>query len=193
MIKYVLAGGSMHKALDGGKSFCEEVIKGISGKPVKILDCLFARDRSDWDGRLKDDQDFFSKNIKDFELELAIPGKFLEQVKNSDVVFFQGGVPRQLVSLLPVTDDWIKELQGKVLVGSSGGADVISKYYGVGKTGNIGEGLGLLPIKIIPHWKSDYDQELTINWDSLFEKLKAHKDDLEIVVLREGEFKIIEK
>ncbi len=80
-----------------------------------------------------------------------------------------------------------------MLVGSSGGADTICKYYGVGKTLNIGEGLGLLNVKFVPHWKSDYGQGLKIDWDTLLDKLKSYKEDLEIITLREGEFAVIEK
>jgi peptidase E len=195
MTKYILAGGYIHKAADGGKDFCEEIIKGIASKPVKILDCLFARTEDSWVQRFKDDQEFFSKNIQDFELELAIAEKFIQQVKDSDVILFQGGIPKQLISVLNSTGDWKKELEGKVLVGISGGADTICKYYGVGKTLNIGEGLGLLPLKIIPHWKSEseYSQGILIDWDSLLEKLKSYREDFEFITLKEGEFITITK
>lgn len=193
MTKYILIGGYIYKAQDGGKAFCEELVKGIVSKPARILDCLFARPQDSWDKRFKDDRTFFSKNLGDFELKLAQPEKFIEQVKNSDVIFFQGGIPRQLISRLDPAGNCIKELDGKVLVGSSGGADTICKYYGVGKTLNIGEGLGLLNVKFVPHWKSDYGQGLKIDWDTLLDKLKSYKEDLEIITLREGEFAVIEK
>lgn len=191
MIKYVLVGGYIHKAQDEGKAFCEELVKGISKKPVRILDCLFARTPDSWEQRFKDDQEFFSKHIKDFELELALPENFLEQLKDSDVLFFQGGVPYLLMSLLKKAGDWKKELEGKVIVGSSGGADAICKYYGVGKTSNVGEGLDLLSVKFIPHWKSDYVEGLGIDWDALLEKLKAYKENLPVYTVAEGEFKVI--
>jgi hypothetical protein len=194
MTKYILIGGYIHKAEDGGKAFCEEMIKGIQSRPVKILDCLFARNEDTWEAKFKDDREFFERNLQDFEIELASPGTFIEQVKNSDVIFFQGGTPRLLMSHLDADGAWIKELGGKVLVGSSGGADTIAKYYAVGKTSNIGEGLGLLPIKFIPHWKSaEYAQGLDIDWDALFEKLKTYKEDLEVVTVEDVEFVIFEK
>ncbi|MEK7150032.1 MAG: Type 1 glutamine amidotransferase-like domain-containing protein [Patescibacteria group bacterium] len=188
MIKYILIGGHIHKAQDGGKAFCDELIKDTDGKQIKILDCLFARPLQEWDTKFQDDKNFFQEHLQNFEIELATPENFLEQVKKSDIIFFQGGVPHQLMSIIATNGDWVKELDGKVLVGSSGGADAICKYYGVGKTSNIGEGLGLLPIKFIPHWKSDYAPGIVINWDELFNKLKTHKENLKIVTLGEGEF-----
>ncbi len=190
----MLIGGYIHKAEDGGKAFCEELIKSIEHRPIKILDCLFARTEDSWPAKLNDDRIFFAKNMLDFQLELASPATFLDQLKNSDVVFFQGGTPHLLMSQLDPNIDWGKELQEKILVGSSGGADTIAKYYAVGKTGNIGQGLGLLPIKFIPHWKSvEYAQEIVIDWEALFEKLQSHKEPLEIVTAGDTEFVVFEK
>lgn len=193
MNKYILIGGYIYKAQDGGKAFCEELTKDINNKPIKILDCLFARVKEDWEGRFKHDYLFFSKFIKDIKLELASPEKFIDQLKYSDVLFFQGGDPKLLISILETTGDWKKELNGKTIVGSSGGADVISKYYGVIKSLNVGEGLELLPIKFIPHWKSNYGQRTDEEMDSLLVKLRLYKDDLEVVTLKDGEYKVIEK
>lgn len=193
MIKYILVGGYVHKAPDEGKAFCDELIKGIDKKPIKILDCMFARKKEDWQESIDKDQVFFSKFIKDFELELADPDKFTEQVKNSDVIYLRGGYTSPLMELLSKDKSWIKELDGKVLAGTSAGADVIAKHYTVLKTHRVGDGLGLLPIKFIPHWMSDYsDEEVKdINWNEELEKLKNYKEDLPIHALREGEFEVI--
>jgi len=193
MTKYVLIGGYIYKAQDGGKAFCQELVKGINNKTVKILDCLFARNQDYWDDRFQDDKKFFSKNLDNFKIELALPEKFIDQIKNSDVVFFQGGNPQQLIKILESVGDWNKELNGKTIVGSSGGADIISKYYGVIKSLSIGEGLGLLSIKFIPHWKSNYGQRTDEEMELLLEKLKLYKEDLETITLRDGEFVVIDK
>ena len=181
----------MHKAEDGGKAFCDEIVKSIERRPVKVLDCLFAREEEAWGTRFADDANFFSKNISEVEMELATSEKFLEQIKHSDVIFFQGGIPKVFMAVLQTVGDWQKWLEGKVIVASSGSADTFCKYYGVGKTGNIGEGLGILPVKIIPHWQSDY--EVNINWDELLQKLKSYKEDLTVFTIKEGEFIVVEK
>lgn len=191
MTKYILVGGYIHKAQDGGKAFCEEIVKDFTHKPVKILDCIFARPRDAWEETLKKDELFFSQYVADFTFEMADPDKFTEQVENSDVIFFQGGVPHQLMSILSRNEGWGKKLTDKVVAGTSGGADTLCRYYGVGKTLNIGKGLNLLPIKFIPHWKSDYGQGLEIDWDNLLKNLQNYKEDLEIITLAEGEFKIM--
>lgn len=193
MTKYILAGGYVHKAPDGGKSFCEELIKGIDKKPVKILNCMFARKKEDWQEGIDKDSEFFSRFIKDFEMELAAPSKFAEQVKNSDVIYLKGGYTSALIELLSKDKRWIQELDGKVIAGTSAGGDAIAKYYTVLKTHRIGDGLGLLPIKFIPHWNSNYsDEEVKdIDWSLELKKLKEYKEELPIYILGEGEFIVI--
>ena len=192
MVKYILIGGYLHKAVDGGKAFCEELVKDFDKKPIRILDCMFARKPEFWQETLEKDQNFFSKFITDFELELADPDNFTEQVKNSDVIFLRGGYTSPLIDLLSKDPSWMKELDGKVLAGSSAGGDAIAKYYCVLKTHRVGDGLGLLPVKFIPHWKSDYsDEEVSdINWDEELQKLKEYKEELPIYTVHEGEFKV---
>ncbi len=194
MVKYILIGGNSHSAEDGNKALFEELKKDVANRPIKLLDCLFARPKEIWKEKFKDDLDYFSKD-KDFELELANPENFIEQIRNSDIVFFKGGTPKDLITILNTTGDWFKEMDGKTLVGSSGGADTICKYYGVGKKMSIGEGLGLLPIKMIPHWKSesDYGKDKNIDWHALLEQLEAYKEDLETITIKEGEFVVIKK
>ena len=190
MQKYILAGGYIHKAKDKGRAFCEELIKGINNKPVKILDCMFARPRESWEEKIKEDNNLFSKFIKDFELELALPEKFTEQIKKSDVIFLRGGYTQQLFDLLDKDKRWIKELDGKVLAGTSAGAEVIAKYYYVLSSKRTGDGFDLLPIKVVPHWHSDSDEYLNLDFNKALQELKDYKEELPIYTLTEGEFTV---
>lgn len=190
MTKYILVGGYLHKSEDKGKAFIEELVKGFDKKPVKILDCMFARSRDSWEAKMIEDQELFFKYIKDFELILALPEKFTEQVKEADVIFLRGGHTQALFDLLNADTSWIKELDGKVLAGTSAGAEVIAKYYCVVKTMRVGDGFNLVPVKFIPHWKSDY--EGIIDWDGAEQKLKDYKEELPMLKLHEGEFKVFE-
>jgi len=193
MTKYILAGGYIHKAPDGGRAFFEELVRGFGDKgPVKILNCLFARDEDSWASKLEENREVFSKYIDNFELILANPEKFVEQVKAADIIFLQGGYTKPLVDKLRENGDWIKYLDGKTVAGSSAGGDAIAKYYSVLKTSRVGDGLGLLPIKFIPHWKSDYsdDEVRDIDWEAELIKMKGYREDLPIYTLAEGEFKV---
>lgn len=192
MTKYILAGGYVHKAQDEGKSFYEEMVRGFS-EPIKILDCIFARPKELWKETYIEDKNNIVRQLPNLkiQIELAQPETFIEQIKHTNVLYIRGGETKLLFDLLATSGDWTKELDGKTVAGTSAGADIIAKYYAVGKTGRIsGEGIGLLPVKFIPHWKSDTFTEFDIDWEQILEGLKKYKEDLPIVALREGEFRV---
>ncbi len=80
----------------------------------------------------------------------------------------------------------------ELVAGSSVGAHAISKYYYGLDDLKIGEGLGLLPIKAIVHYRSDYNAP-NIDWDKAEVELKNYKEELPILTLSEGQFEIIVK
>ncbi len=190
MTKFILVGGYVHKAKDGGLSFCKEMVSGLgNNRRIKILDCMFARPKESWKNKFNEDKVYLSKFIDNFELELADTDKFTEQIKLSDVIFFRGGDTYMLWNILNTNGDWLKNLENKCVVGTSAGAEVISKYAYNLDTSKIDEYSGLLPIKFIPHWKSDYNSP-NINWDDAKEQLDNYKEKIEIITLSEGEFKV---
>ncbi|MFA5047762.1 MAG: Type 1 glutamine amidotransferase-like domain-containing protein [Patescibacteria group bacterium] len=189
--KYILIGGYAKAAPDGGKGFCEELVSGFT-EPVKILDCLFARPKETWEKAFNDDKAFLTDRLggKKFVLEMADTEKFLEQVKWADAIYIRGGKEEaSLVEYLSADKFWLKELDGKTLAGTSAGADAISKYFYDLDNLKVREGLGLLPIKIIVHYKSDYNAP-NVDWDKAAEELKNYGEDLPLVTLKEGEYKI---
>jgi peptidase E len=193
MTKFILVGGYPHKALDGGRTFLEELVKGFN-QPVRVLVCLFARPREDWEKAFNQDKDFYTKylhNIK-FVLTLADPDNFIEQIENSDAIYIRGGDTRLLMSVLQKTGDWVSKLKGKTVAGSSAGADLFAKYFYDLDYLEFGEGLGLLPVKTLVHFGSDYNSP-NIHWEHVHKILKEYKEDLEILKLSEGGFKVINK
>ena len=190
MTKFILVGGYVHKAKDKGASLCKEMVNGFTDtKPVKILDCMFARPKESWKQKFNEDQTFLSTFINNFELGLADTETFIKQVKSSDVIFLRGGDTHVLWDILNKNAGWIGALKNKCVVGTSAGAEVLSKYAYNLDTLKIDEYSGLLPLKFIPHWKSDYNSP-NINWDNAKKELDEYKEKLEILTLKEGEFKV---
>ena len=189
--KYILIGGYVTKAQDGGKAFCEELIDGFK-EPIKILDCTFARPIEDWEATFEKDKVFFSRNLPERKLELVLakPDKFIEQVKWADSIYIRGGENKPLFNELRKHKDWEKELNNKTLAGTSAGAHAISKYYyGLDGRDVIKEGLGLLPVNVVVHYRSDYNAP-NIDWDRADVVIEDYEEDLEVIKLREGEFKV---
>ncbi len=194
MTKFILVGGYPLRALDGGKAFAEELVKGF-GESVKVLECLFARPCDSWVKAFNEDKEFFTTILPNntLEFQMALPEQFREQVKWADAIYIRGGASDAiLLELQKQSEGWIEELSGKTLAGSSAGAHAVSKYYYGLDDLKIGEGLGLLPVKVIVHYRSDYNAP-NINWNKAEQELKNYKEDLEIITLPEGCFKVISR
>lgn len=192
MTKYILVGGYPHKATDGGQAFAEELVRGFS-EPVRILECLFARPRENWDKAYEQDQEFFTRHLanKKLEFRMANPETFREQVRWAQAIYIRGGASEAvLMALQQQSPGWEKELAGKTLAGSSAGAHAISKYYYGLDDLKIGPGLGLLSLKVIVHYRSDYNTP-NIDWDKAYSELKDFGEDLPIKALGEGQFETI--
>lgn len=182
MTKFILGGGYLFKAPDGGRAFVLELTKGI--KKPKILDCVFA-DPENETNKFLQDKERFAKFISDFEMELATPEKFVQQIKSCNVLFIRGGDTEILIDTLKKSGDWISALDGKTVAGTSAGAMAIAKYSHALVQDKIIEGFGILLVKVIAHWQSEIYE---INWEKAKTELQNYKEDLPVYALKEGEF-----
>ena len=71
-------------------------------------------------------------------------------------------------------------LRGKIVAGESAGANVLCAYFYSPHSDSIGEGLGFVPFKIIPHYRDEHAG-----------KLDSGGAGLETLYLRECEFKVV--
>ena len=196
MTKYILQSGSLGNARDKGKAFYNEVIEGL-GKNPRILYCLFALPRERWDKFFVYKEGFrgqISDDIKP-DFELAMPETFEEQIKNCDVVMIQGGDDHLLQYWLRQFDiPKIWNLEGEVIVGSSAGSDALSNSFWTADWKKCMDGLGIVPVKFIPHYKSSYgtdDPRGLIDWDKAHKELENYGDkSLPIYALEEGKFAV---
>lgn len=162
--KYILHGGFVSGNTDEDNStFYEEILKDTPDN-VRILLVTFAKD---------EDGDRISRAIKkvsrEFEdakgaknISIAIVTKedFLNQIQDADVIYFHGGVSLNLLEALKQYPELKSALKGKIVAGESAGANVWCKYFYSRKSDTVSEGLGFLPIKLIPHYQEEYAHKL---------------------------------
>jgi hypothetical protein len=83
-----------------------------------------------------------------------------------------------------------------VVIGSSAGSNALVKCFWTCDWRQVKEGLGILPIKFIPHYKSAYgegDPRGPIDWIQAYNELAEYGDQsLPIHALEEGDFIIID-
>jgi len=198
MTKYILNSGGLKNHPEKAIKFNRAVVKGL-GKNPRVLFCYFAVAREYWEEKFFNYTKRFlqsmSKGIEP-EFELAFPDKFAEQLKNSDALIIHGGDDHLLLY-------WLRQYnlpkiwKSKVVAGSSAGSDVLVESFWTYDWRQVKKGLGILPIKFIPHYKSPIVQDNhrgSINWKKAFQELEEYGDkSLPVYALKEGDFIVIEK
>lgn len=197
--KYILSGGFMRKAKDGGASLCSCIVS--DQKNITMLECMFAEDEEKWSRNLQKDKALFEQFTPDTKIEfiLAQKDKFAEQIKSADVVFFKGGSPKKLLDTLSDDLSWMNAMKDKTVAATSAGVYALSSYY-LDRTEvqpKVSKGLSILPIKSIVHYGSNFHQGNAISeeknnifWNNatvLMQNFEKEKN-LQLLCIREGEY-----
>ena len=198
MTKYVLNSGGIRKQPERKKKFHSELIKGLGNNP-KFLLCNFAQGREYWEPKFQGYSDAIAEDMpKDVKaiFELALPAEFIEQCNRADVIYFQGGDDHLLQYWMKQYD--LSEIfKGKVVATGSASSDMLVTHFWTCDWRDCSDGFGILPIKFIPHFNSDFgddDPRGPIDWQKAYEKLAAYGDNsLPIHALEEGTFIVMEK
>lgn len=171
--KFVLNGGFNSENKDVNSSdFYREILKDAP-ENAKVLLVFFAKDDIE---RIRlampKVTSAFNENReqKNITVEIANEKDFVSQVQLADVVYFGGGVSLKLLESLKKYPKLKELLEGKTIAGESAGANVFCKYFYSPHADGVFEGLGFLPIKIIPHYKKEYEGKLG-DVDSTLEEL----------------------
>ncbi|MFH1509096.1 MAG: Type 1 glutamine amidotransferase-like domain-containing protein [bacterium] len=188
MTKYILHGGYATKRSTSNKKYYLEIVKGLE-EPINVLVICFAAEKERWDEKFNKVKDHFSEIVNDKELEFILANKNIEllskQIQEADVIYMIGGRSLKLLKKLSAVPNLTQLWKNKVVVGSSAGALVLAKYYHGNDSNTYNEGLGIFPFKIICHYSKNIDDRL--------EKLKQFGEDLEIKLIPEEKYIVIEK
>lgn len=179
--KFILHGGLNSENMDEDNSpFYAEILKDTP-QNLDILLVPFAKDDEGRKNRAVEKVTMeFNKFVgeKNMIIEIANEADFLNQISRADIVYFHGGVSFRLLEILKKYPGIQRSLKGKVVAGESAGANVWCKYFYSPHADGVFEGLGMLPLKIIPHFKDEYR-----------ERLNGFGADMEELLLPEYEFK----
>ena len=197
MTKYILNSGGLRKNPENATKFISEIVEGL-GKNPRILFCFFAEKRENWEEKYKEYSKGFTgwlgNEIKP-NFELAFPDKFIDQVKKANAIYIHGGDDYLLQCWLKQFN-LIEIFKNKVVATNSASSDALSKHFWTCDWRKCMDGLGILPIKFIPHYKSDWgdsDPRGLIDWDAAYKELAEYGEkDMPIYALREAEYKVFE-
>lgn len=113
---------------------------------------------------------------------LADEENFMEQLKQADAIYLAGGdgiLMREKFSRYPGFSGAIK---GKIVLGSSAGANVLSKYFYSSKGLRVFKGAGIVPVLVRAHDNGD---------QKVYEELQSKCPDCQLVALKELEMKTL--
>jgi peptidase E len=110
--------------------------------------------------------------------------KLLNQIKIADIIFINGGMKGHLMETLKGLGNFPELIIGKVVVGISAGANILTKYYYSSVSKGVREGMGLLPIKLLTHYTDQDDDKLKLLMD--------YKEKLPLLKIAEEDYLILE-
>jgi peptidase E len=117
----------------------------------------------------------------------AVESRFSEQMTTAKAIHITGGSSPKLMAAVTKNSNFLEQIQGKTVGGSSAGAAIFSTYYWSGHTLKaVNEGLGYLPIRLMVH----YGNPEFNSTDENRKKLDAFPDSLELVLLQECEWRV---
>jgi peptidase E len=154
--KFILNGGRKKNTVSS-PDFYKEILKDVP-ENATILIVPFARE-------IETIQITAEKEINEFNAYkwqekinfiIAEEKSFIEQIKLAEVIYLQGGSSLKLLDVLKKFPSFKELIKNKTVAGESAGANVLCKFFFSPSANKISEGLGLLPIKLIPHYKDEY-------------------------------------
>ncbi len=193
MTKYVLNSGGIKNHLDLKRKFHQEIVKGLGDKPRFLL-CNFAQGREYWEPKFAGYSNTISEDMPDDvkpTFELAAPDKFVQQCKNANVIYFHGGDCDLLLYWMRKFD-YLSLVKDKVVATNSASSCMVASSYYTCDWRDCQDGFGILPIKFIPHYDSEFgndDPRGPIDWEKAKQELENYGDKtLPVHALKEGEF-----
>lgn len=190
MTKYIFHGGGTRKESGNNDSFYVELVKDVPDNGIVLLVYFASRtednsDRISYDsGKCKG----FSSGKK-FAIEVATMETFIEQAMNADTIYFRGGSTEKLLNALKQFPKLKSafENKDKTVAGSSAGAYALSTWYSSHYEDMAAPGLGIVPVRVITHFKS----ETMPPKDGAIERLKITDTELPLITLKEGEWECV--
>lgn len=191
MTKYILHGGYTSETNELNQSYFAEMVRDVPDGGNMLL-VYFASDEESVDHKFKKDSRRMHELAPDKKITFtkATEHDFVEQLKAADVIYIRGGDTQKLKTALDSYPEFVGLIQGKTVSGSSAGAYILSKYYFTNSLNRVMEGYGCAPVRVVCHYQSDI-HPAPENVDPVA-AMEAYDNNLELVLLKDHEWKMIE-
>ena len=187
MKRLILMGGRPWVAGDGGEAFVRALFR-YHPKSVKPAFCIFAQPESEWQQTRDYNTGMFDrfKGSRTVEYQTMTADNFEQVSAWADVMYVPGGDPFGLLEKLSAYD--LKTIwDGKIIAGSSAGADLFCQDFVHLQDKKFGKGLGWLPLSCVPHWRDQFEDYTDKDWDWA-EQASLKQSANPVLCISEGKF-----
>lgn len=187
--KYILHGGYTSEVNDLNKGYFREMVDAIP-EGGTILVVYFAAAEVKVSEKFNRDMKRFESHAdtKEIHVRCATKENFIEEIKQSDVIYIRGGDTQKLKLTLDRYPEFVNAIKGKVVSGSSAGAYILSSFYFTNTESVVKDGYGCVPIRTVCHYKSN-KHPVAGDVDPVLE-MEKFNNKLELVLLKDYEWKI---
>lgn len=174
---------------DKGKRFVETLFR-YHAQEVKLAFCMFAQPENEWEETRSSNESMFDtfKGERVISYQTMNNENFAEVSAWADVVYVPGGDPAVLQERLMACGDVAKLWDGKVIAGSSAGADFMCEGFIFLQDKTYARGFGWVKATCIPHWRSaEWKGYAPTDWDFIEQKALQEAPDTAVLCLPESE------
>ncbi len=193
MTLYILAGGCDRAYPEFWERLAEVVLREVQSP--RILSCMFAHADDNVHARFEGYKSTFTQYFGQSEVTLARRDTLYEQIKSSDVIYLHGGRTSRLLEAIPEYDRFRRAVEGKIVIGSSAGANFLSSICYSPSTGNVLRTSGILPIACLVHYGIPEFEGRSIpmqTWQNTRQALVTEAgEELPVILLPEGQFSVL--
>jgi hypothetical protein len=182
-------GGRPWLAKDEGERVTDVLFRYFPGN-LKLAFCIFAQPEKDWEETRVWNTTMFNhfKGDRKIEYQTMTPENFADVSAWADVIYLPGGSAALLLEKLQAAGDLAKLWDGKVIAGSSAGADIFCEGFMYLQDKTYGKGLGWIKASCIPHWRADFENYTEKDWDWAEQEALRSRPDLPVLCIPEGDF-----
>lgn len=193
MTTLIVAGGNDRSTDPTYGSRLAEVVKKIVEKPV-ILSCFLSWPIEQQHEHWQDYVPWFKDNFGDIEILEATQDNFYDLAERADVIYLHGGRTKELLANLPDFEKSKRAFRGKVVIGSSAGANYLSTCcISMSEGFDIAQGSGILGQPVMVHYRTKQFENTAYSpadWDDAEIRLGEQGGGRTIVCVPEGSFAV---
>ncbi len=194
MTRYILAGGCDRKYPEYLTQLARVI--QIDFEHPRILSCWFSNPDNEVETKFSNYKEHFLKFFGESTIVTkATKDEFVEQVVNADVIYLHGGSTTLLLAAMEEYGSMHEIFQGKIVVGSSAGANYISKVGFSPSIVTTGKGAGLASVSTIVHFGSRGFNDMTFDsqfWQDAIKNVRELSGSDDVILLPEGTFTVVD-